>query len=640
MSTAESLIGETPNIPDSCDELTARHVRDARAAFDTENYDRAIAICERLLAQRPDSAEALLLLGLTSWRLDEPVHAVDLLRRAQKTDEHTREYADALATLLGHLGESTESLYFAKLATVLSPHPLGDSLLPAKFREYFKHLAYARPHIYRTRARDAFHRGALREAADLLEKQIELTPREPDTLRLATEVHLEAGALAKALDAAKTVIDLGALASDHDRLARVMASAGFFDAAMDAHDKALAQRPGDPEIAQSRLRTLALKYDDIAGAPEYVAACRRWCDAFAQARDPVQFRNSVEPQRRLRIGYAGAALHGTGLAPMLESVLNAHDPDAFEIYVYARGARQDMSTQNLVRASARWTDLSGVDPETSAHIMRNDGIDILVDLVGHGVDSHARTFAFSPAPVRLGWLGVTPASGGLYDAHLTVGSAPDLTIEQPVPHALRTEPAPAPPSDGGRPLVVGIVAPVSAIGPAVMQIAKSVLDALPGSMLLVANTGRHDAETMARIHTLAAELDFEDRISIAELEDSRAPRHAFFGHIDIALDTSPVSRFIETAEAIGAGVPVLAFPRGRAAQAISEAGHPEWLANSPEAIAEVARKLGSDRAGLARLRSELPNSVRASALFDPRRFVVCLEDAYRTHWRAWCESRN
>ncbi len=625
------MIGEMPSIPESYDPLVAQHVREARAAYDTENYDRAIASCERLLARRPDTAEAYLLLGLTSWKLDEPSHAVDLLRRAQNADPNTREYADALATLLGHLGDSNESLYFAKLATVLSPHPLGDDLLPAKLREYFKHLAFARPHIYRTRARDAFNRGALGEATGLLDKQVELTPMDPETLRLAFEVHLETGALARAVTAAEAAIELGALAGDHDRMARAMATAGFFEAAHEAHETALAQRPDDPDLAQSRLRTLALQHGDGSGFEEYEHACATWSKQFAPLGETAPYDNPPKPDRPLRIGYAGADLHASGLAPMLESVLNAHDRDAFDVYIYARGSRQDMTTQNLMRASTRWTEMSGVDPVTAAQIMRNDGIDILVDLVGHGRDSHLRTFAQRPAPVRLGWLGVVPATRSLYDAHLMGDGNFTLPVDHPI-----TPGSPVTGAAPDRPVTFGIVAPVSAISADVMNLAGRMLNAVPSSRLLVANTGHHDEETMARIHALADEHGLSDRVSVAELEDRRAPRRAFFEHIDIALDTAPDSRFVETAEAIAAGVPVLASPHGRAARVLSATGHDDWTADAPDALVEIAKALVSDRNKLTELRAELPRHALASPLFDPARFTALLEEAYRAHWRAWC----
>lgn len=638
MVTAEPIIDETPvlsegYVSDTYDPVIARAVRDARAAFDAENYDRAIAACERLLTQRPETPEALMLLGLTSWKLDEPVHAVDLLRRAQSADGNTREYADALATLLAYLGESTESLYFAKLATILTPHPMGDALLPANFREYFKHLAFARPHIYRTRAREAMERGALNNAITLLEKQLDLTPRDPETLRLTFDALLETGAIARAVTVIETILEDYPTAQDHDRMAQALSRAGYHDAALERHDMAIELHPDNPAIAQSRLRTLAACHGDLPPGIAYADACRDWEQRFAASSADRAFDNTREPERRLRVGYTGAAMHATGLAPILEPVLHAHDPEAVEIYIYARGMRQDMTTQNLMRRCTRWTDLNGVDPETSAEIMRNDGIDLLVDLVGHGANSHLQTFAHAPAPIRLGWLGVIPADGGLYDARLNASSGAAL----PFLHPVARHDAIAAPGDG--PITFGVVAPVGAIGPATFETAQAVLDVVPGSRLLVANTGHHDEETMARVHALSKDFGLDARVIVAELDSSTAPSRDFFAHIDVALDTWPAGSFTDAADALGAGVPVLTRPGGRTALALSALGRDEWIGESVPDISAMAREL-ADREKLATLRGQLRAAASASALFDTKAFTRALEAAYRAHWRNWCAEHS
>ncbi|CAN0577490.1 unnamed protein product, partial [Laminaria digitata] len=224
-----------------------------------------------------------------------------------------------------------------------------------------------------------------------------------------------------------------ATAPDHDRLARVFAQAGFFEAALESHDKAMALRPDAPALMQSRLRTLALQYGDDPQTPEYADACRAWFNKYLSsgADEAIQFDNPVTPDRRLRIGYLGSAFHARGLAPVFEGILAAHNPNEFEIYIYASGLQQDLTTQNLMRRCARWTDVTGIDPETTAHILRNDHIDIAVDLTGHGQDSLLQVLAYAPAPLQLGWLGVKPASQSAYNADLLASEVGALPVDHP-----------------------------------------------------------------------------------------------------------------------------------------------------------------------------------------------------------------
>lgn len=629
------------------DETIRQHVLEARAAYDVENYDRAIAVCERLLSQHPDSAEAFLLLGMTSWQLDEPLHAIELLRRAQSADESTREYADALATILAHLGESNESLYFAKLATILEPHPFGEDLMPERFREYFKNLNFARPHIYRTRALDALERGAFREAETLLEKQRGLTPNDPETLRLEARTAFENGKLAKAVGALESVIEDYATAPDHDLMARCLARAGYFDAALECHDTATTLRPDDPDLGQSRLRTLALRSGDgpaDAHTPgsDYAEACHDWFEKFGRpAPDrPTDSPNTPDPDRVLRVGYLGSELHGRGLAPLLEPIVAQHNREAVEVYVYAGGTLQDMTTQSLMRHCQRWTSVRGTDPVTIGQILRNDGIDVAVDLTGHGADSLLRTMLHGAAPVRLGWLGTRPATPSPYDAHL-LGPGPHVVpVEHPISTSLLPDTiSPSPCRSNGH-VTFGLVAPVAALNADTFALAQAILTALPDAHLLVANTARHDAETMSRIHSLAEAAGIADRVTVAELENPKGQRVAFFEYIDILIDPVPVGGFIESGEALWMGTPVVTLSGTRTARALEATGCDRWVYTNAASLAGGAIELARDTGALHLQRQNLRGQVAPSPLFSTASFVKHLEAAYRGHWKAWCQTRT
>lgn len=644
MTLAEPQEAQHPDRSGVVDEQVETHVLAARAAFDVENYDRAIAACERLLADRPGCPEGMLLLGLISWKLDEPTQAVDLLRRAQDADPSTREYADALATILAQLGDSNESLYYAKLSTTLGPHPLGSRLLPANFAEYFLNLNFARPHTYRNRARKALDRGSFQEAVELCEKQLDLTPNEPETMRVIATALFEAGQVTSAISALHTVIRDCATVSDYANLARFLSSLGRFDEAFLAHDMAEARRPDDPELAQSRLQTLAKRHGDGELRAEYNDACRSWFDRFAPQSDKlpaVTFANPKSPDRPLRIGYVGSGLHAQGIAPILEPIIARHDPNIFETYVYCDDERQDLSTQSLMRHAERWTDISGVDSDTAAEIMRGDGLDIAVDLTGHGPGSRLLTFLYRPAPIRLGWLGVKPATPDAHDAHLVSSTSEAdfaLSLDHPVVTVGLPAINPAPPQSTNGHTTFGVLAPLSAIGHKSVAAWKTILDAVPGSELLVANHARHDNEAVARIYALAAHVGLSDRVTVAELEEPRAQRADFPAYMDIVLDTQPDSRFGETGEALWMGVPVLALADGGGARALSAAGKPEWIFDDLDGLREGARALAEDTEMLHQLRQQMRIALSGSALFDAQKFTAELERCYRAHWSRWCET--
>jgi tetratricopeptide (TPR) repeat protein len=261
MNANTALIDENS----AADDTLIAGVRDVRAYFDVGNFREALNVCEGLIAYRPDSAEALLLLGLISFELEEPQRALLLLRQAHERAPQVREYADALACVNAQLGDDIEALYFAKVAAILQPHPLGEALLPEGYSKFFESLRDARPHLFRHRAQRQFDKGNAVSALASCEKQLEISPNDSETWRLLARAALEVGNVERVIDACEFLSADTLLASDYDVLARALAKVGRFDEAERAHANAIECEPDNPSLSQSRIRTLAARHGSAGG---------------------------------------------------------------------------------------------------------------------------------------------------------------------------------------------------------------------------------------------------------------------------------------------------------------------------------------------------------------------------------------
>lgn len=632
------------------DNALAAGVREVRSFFDVGNYLDALDACAALLAHQPDSAEALLLLGLISFELDEMQKALLLLNQAVETAPHVREYADALACVNAQLGNDSDALYFAKLAVISQPHSLGEALLPEEYSKFFESIRSSKRHLFRNRAQRRLKNGDAAEAFRYCEKQLELTPKDIDAWRLLAKSALELGHIERVLYATEFLRENDKLfATDHDILARTLARVGRFDEAERAHLDAIDAAPNDPSFSQHRICTLAARYGTTDG---HVA---RENSAWAKQHTHVGTAGEnyrplgQDHDRPLRVAYIGGELHLGSLADLLTPILAWHNPKQVEAYCYAANAYQDIASENLMGQSVRWTNIHGTDPTTVGEILRRDEIDIAVDLSGHGPNSQLQMFAQRPGPICVSWLGTAMPAGAGFDYMLTcetltpsseaTGETSETLYRLPATHLahrplntsreITSLPALSQPH-----LMLGVMAPLAHLGEECIQDWASILDRVPNGRIVIANLERFGDDAVNRIHEMATTAGIRDRVDVAGLESPDPQGYGFFEYFDVLLDPQPNSQFLETCRALWMGVPVLAlngdgYSGRQAAAALAAAGREEWIFETNEARADGLADLVSDLGQLADLRASLRDSVAPTPLYDVAGFARALEEAYR-----------
>lgn len=68
-------------------------------------------------------------------------------------------------------------------------------------------------------------------------------------------------------------------------------------------------------------------------------------------------------------------------------------------------------TESLRASVDEWPNITGQDDQSVAEMIRDDGVDILVDLSGHTRDNRLPLFAHRPAPMQVTWLGYPDTIG-------------------------------------------------------------------------------------------------------------------------------------------------------------------------------------------------------------------------------------
>jgi predicted O-linked N-acetylglucosamine transferase (SPINDLY family) len=367
---------------------------------------------------------------------------------------------------------------------------------------------------------------------------------------------------------------------------------------------------------------------------------------------PVEIPRPAAAQERkpgrLRIGYVSSDLreHAVGFA--MTDVLETHDRNAFEIFAYYCGIPRDDGIKQRCRAAVdHWIDINDLSDEQAARRIRDDEIDILVDLNGFTRSARTKVFALRPAPIIVNWFGF-PGTMGSPDHHYLIA---DAHIIPPGDERYYTEKVlrlscyqpndrkrlvAAPPRRADEGLPEGAFVFCSLNGTqkftaTMFSTWMSILNAVPDSVLwLFGGNG----DTNDRLRALAREAGVApERLIFAEKKAN--PQHvARYALADLFLDTFPYGSHTTASDALWMGLPVLTFT-GRTfasrvcASLIHAAGIGELACASREQYAATAVTLAQNRGALDLLKQRLVNGRASCRLFDTPKLVAELEDAYR-----------
>jgi protein O-GlcNAc transferase len=452
-------------------------------------------------------------------------------------------------------------------------------------------------------------------------------------------------------DARKCFVQASAIAPGDLRaavnLANLAQQAGDHAESRRLYSLLLERLPDHPVIRRNAL--VSLEYDpEVSDAERHVHANAWGAWAVAKAggaRERPALRGL--DGRPIRIGYVSADFcqHTVGL--FVKDVIAAHDPARMTAYAYSAGQGDDWVT-TAIRHACTFRDVNALDDAALAARIREDEIDVLVDLSGHTGGSRLTVFAHRPAPVQVSWLGYFATTGlsvmdaVLLDSWHAPSGAEDQFVERivrlpggrfcytPVPFA-PVEVAPAPSEATGY-VTFGCFNNTAKLNDNVYAAWARILAAEPNARLVLKWRTFQDATLRDAVHATFA----RHGIDPARVELRGASFHADllkeYADIDIALDPFPFTGGLTSCEALWMGVPVVTWPQSRVVSRQTFAflcaiGAPELAAKDADDYVRIAVELASDSRRLEELRATLRERMRRSSLCDVTGFTRTLEDA-------------
>jgi len=622
----------------------------------------AEALYRQILAVQPNHADALHLLGVVAHQAGKNDVAVGLIRQA--------------ITLKANFPEAHSNLGIALRKT----RQLDEAI--AAFRQAIT-LQPSYPEAYSNLGNALIEKGQQDEAVAAYRQAIALQPNYSEAHYNLGNALRENGQLGEAIAAYRHAIALRPNYPEaYSNLGNALRNQGKLDEAIAAYRQAIALQP-DFSKAHSNL-VFTLQYHPRFEAGTIGEEERVWSQQHAAPLKQFikPHSNDPNPRRRLRVGYVSPDFRDHVVGRYVMPLFEHHDRAQLELWCYSGVRRPDEMTGRFRSLAGQWRSTLGLSDEQVAELIREDGVDILVDLSLHSAENRLLVFARQPAPVQVSYAGY-PGSTGLEaieyrisDRYLEAGasemgdrsseigstrpsdllssishSEPALTLSKgPAERVFLLDsywcfdprgadlPIGALPALENKAVTFGCLNNFCKVNERVLALWAPILGSVEGSrLLLLSPAGSHRKATLAALRELGVDgsrVEFVAWRPWCEYLE-------WYQRIDIGLETFPYNGHTTSLDAFWMGVPVPALvgelPVARAGLShLMNLGLPELVAGSEEEYVNLVVDLAGDLPRLAELRATLRERMKASVLMDAPRYARQIEAAYRAMWRRWC----
>ena len=603
----------------------------------------------------PDHHAALIGCGMALMELERPAEALPWFDRVV---EISPDHAPALinrAAALRQLQRHEDALLSVAQVLRLAPDDpvalanLGDVLvdlgrLDEALAAYDRALAANSPtpalHNNRANTLRALERRA--EALAGYERALAIAPQWEVPLANRANVLLE---LKRPRDAAAAFDDLLKSAPRHDFAAGMQAVTLLRCAEWAGHDARTAKIIDQLSADWRTARPL-----DLAHLVDNPALMRRSAALFAAdySRIPSRPVPSPVPSERIKIAFLSADFRDHPVGTLAAALFERLDRERYHVSAIAFGPADDGPTRRRIAAACdEFVDASARTDAAAADTLRHRGLDIAVDLTGYTQYCRPGILARRCAPAQVNFLGfpgtmaaghmdyivadrflIPPGAEADYDERVVrlTDSALVADRDETVDIPVGGRAALGLPEDA---IVYCNFGNAQKITPAMFEIWMRIMRRVGGSVLWL----RHDGIVEDGLRREAAKRGVDpQRLIFAAF----APRPQHIGRQNLAdmfLDTYPYNAHATAADALRAGLPVVAraghsFAARASGSLSTSAGLPELIATSDLDYENLVVELSTHPERRAELKRRLARNLATHPAFDIGRYARDLESAF------------
>lgn len=670
------------------------------------DYESAIRYISKVVQQTPNNANAYNNLGLALEGKGRRDEAIIYYRKAIQIDPALSNAFYNIANALKDKGDIESAIANYQKALELDPHfTFAYNNLGIAYKHkgdideairHFKKALSINPllaNAHYNLGLSVLKKGQLEEAITCYQKALQLNPQFADVYKDLGVAYQVKGDHDAAITCYKKAIGLNLNRPDvFNNLGLALQEKGQLEEAMTCYQKAIALNPhfadayinignvlkdlGKLDEAEANYRQVLQINPDHAIAcsnilftmnynsgyeaqtifREHLNFAKKLAEPFSSIR--LRHSNERDPYKKLRIGYVSPDFRKHSVAYFIEPVLSAQNREKHEVFCYSDVLFPDDATKHIQEYADQWRSITGMTDDMVSELIRNDKIDILIDLAGHTAKNRLLLFARKPAPVQVSWIGY-PATTGLSAIDYKIvdhytdpeGMTEQLYTEELIrmpksflcylPYKESPDVGPLPALTNGW-ITFGSFNNFAKVSTDILKVWSGILRELPQSRLMLKSQAFISKMVCNRV-TDVFEKDgvSAERIEFMSFEPSIKMHLDLYNRIDIALDTFPYHGTTTTCEALWMGVPVITLAGNShvsrvGVSLLSNVGLPELIASTSGEYITKAVNMANDPDKLKTLRERLRQMMKNSPLTDEKLFTSYLEQIYHEIWNKWC----
>ncbi len=367
-----------------------------------------------------------------------------------------------------------------------------------------------------------------------------------------------------------------------------------------------------------------------------------------------------DKNKKLKVGFLSSCFNKFTAEYHLGYALDSQESDqrSYEILIYTPFSSNKWDIDVFKNNASKITNLDNLKAMEIAQIIKDDGVDILLDLRGHVYGSFLEVMAYKPAPIQISWLnyfGTTAMPEVDYvlaDKYVLPEEFEKFYIEKvyrlenyffifkPRIEDLYIEPEPPCMKNGY--ITFASFHRGTKLNNEVLKYWSKILNRVEKSKLLITNSSLMDPDLETQYLKIFKEHGVrEDRIIFHPYPEFKEFLE-LFNQVDICVDTFPFVGGTTTYDSLFMGVPVISCLGetwvGRSGYAtLYEAGFPELTAENFEQAVDKNYELSQDIERLKNYRKNMRKQFLNSPVCNLKAFANKLEKAFRDIWHEYCE---